>query len=236
MIEEIIPAIRLKLKQNIDEKTRSGAVRYFKEAILVYGVKTAIVAKIAKEYYPEVKPLGKDKIFMICEDLLQSDYMEEAFIACEWSYRLHDKYETSDFKVFDRWLSNYINNWAKCDTLCNHTIGAFVEMYPQFVENLKEWTKSDNRWLKRAAAVTLIIPAKNGKFLKDIFEISDSLLTDNDDLVQKGYGWMLKAAAAKHCQEVYDYVSKNKSLMPRTALRYTIEKMPADLKKQAMAK
>ena len=69
-----------------------------------------------------------------------------------------------------------------------------------------------------------------------MFEIADSLLQDTDDLVQKGYGWMLKEASKKHQKQVFDYILKNKYKMPRTALRYAIEKMPADLKKQAMKK
>jgi len=107
-------------------------------------------------------------------------------------------------------------------------------MYPKYLENLKKWARSENRWVKRAAAVTLIIPARHGKFLKDIFEISDILLLDKDDLVQKGYGWMLKAASEAHQKEVFDYVMNNKDKMPRTALRYTIEKMPKELKVKAM--
>ncbi len=72
--------------------------------------------------------------------------------------------------------------------------------------------------------------------MKDIFEIADILLLDEDDLVQKGYGWMLKAASQAHQQEVFDYVVRNKKTMPRTALRYAIEKMPKDLRLQAMSK
>ena len=90
--------------------------------------------------------------------------------------------------------------------------------------------------MRRGAAVTLIIPARKGLFLNDIFEIADLLLLDKDDLVQKGYGWMLKAAGEAHQKEVFDYVVKNKSVMPRTALRYAIEKMPAGLKSEAMNK
>jgi len=84
--------------------------------------------------------------------------------------------------------------------------------------------------------VTLIIPARHGKFLTDIFKIADALLVDKDDLVQKGYGWMLKAASEAHQKDVFDFVMKNKSNMPRTALRYAIEKMPAEFKRQAMEK
>jgi 3-methyladenine DNA glycosylase AlkD len=232
----IISAIRKELKQSIDEKTKTSAERYFKEKITVYGVKTAIVNKIAGKYYPGVKPLGKNKIFALCEELLKSDYTEEAFIACDWSYRLHKEYEPEDFALFEKWITQYINNWAKCDTLCNHSVGSLVEKYPQFILNLKQWAKSDNRWLRRAAAVTLIIPAKRGNFLEDILKISDILLRDRDDLVQKGYGWLLKDAAIQHQAEIFDYVMKNKSIMPRTALRYAIERLPDDLKLQAMAR
>ena len=109
-------------------------------------------------------------------------------------------------------------------------------MFPEFLTELKSFAKSDNRWMRRASAVTLIIPARKGKFLSDILEIADILLLDEDDLVQKGYGWMLKAASEANQKEIYEYVIKNKAIMPRTALRYAIEKMPKDLKSIAMAK
>ena len=207
-----------------------------KEKVTFYGVSNPVAEKIAARHFPTVKPLGKKKIFLLCEELLKSDYCEEAFIACNWSCRLRKEFAPEDFPTFERWLEKYVNNWAKCDTLCNHTIGSFVEMYPQFLKNLKQWAKADNRWLRRAAAVTLIVPAKQGKVLDDIFEISDILLTDPDDLVQKGYGWLLKDAAIKHQAEIFKYVMKNKKTIPRTALRYAIERMPADLKHRAMEK
>lgn len=75
-------------------------------------------------------------------------------------------------------------------------------MYPQYIKELKKWATSSNRWNKRAAAVTLIVPAKQGLFLKEIFEIADCLLLDKDDLVQKGYGWMLKSASHSQQTEV----------------------------------
>ena len=124
-----------------------------------------------------------------------------------------------------------MDNWAKCDTLCNHTLGSFLEMYPQFIENLMGWARARNRWLRRASAVTLILPARKGLFMKEVFEISDILLMDGDDMVQKGYGWLLKEASKAHQQEVFDYVMKWKAKMPRTALRYAIEKMPVEMRR-----
>ena len=90
--------------------------------------------------------------------------------------------------------------------------------------------------MRRASAVALIIPARKGKFLNEIIAIADILLLDKDDLVQKGYGWMLKASSEAHQKEVFEYVMKNKDKMSRTALRYAIEKMPKNLKTKAMAK
>ena len=235
-MNNIIEKISQKLKQNADEKTKNSGQGFFKENIKLYGVKTAIVSKIGKEYFEAIKNKKKVEIFSLCEELWQSGYIEESFIACNWSYFLHKDYEPNDFKVFEKWLNRYVNNWASCDTLCNHTIGAFIEMYPDYLSDLMKWAKSKNRWMRRASAVSLIIPAKEGKFLKDIFDIADILLLDQDDLVQKGYGWMLKAASQSHQKEVFDYVIKNKTIMPRTALRYAIEKMPKELKEKAMQK
>ena len=96
---------------------------------------------------------------------------------------------------------------------------------------IKSWAKSSNRWLKRASAVSFIVPAKRGKFLSDALEICDVLLLDGDDMVQKGYGWLLKEESRVHPKEVFDYVVKNREVMPRTALRYAIELIPEEFKR-----
>jgi len=242
MVEErkksgaVIAKIRQVLEENSDSQTKAIGQTFFKEKVNSYGVKTAIVTKTAKACFREIRGIGKAGIFELCEQLWQSGYMEESFVACNWSYSIRDDYEPDDFLVFERWANKYVSNWAACDTLCNHTIAAFVERYPEYVGELKRWSKSQNRWVRRASAVTLIIPARHGRFLRDIFEIADNLLLDSDDLVQKGYGWMLKAASEAHQREVFEYVMKNKARMPRTALRYAIEKMGKDRKAKAMAR
>lgn len=235
-MEKIVDEIRQALKDNVDQKTLETGQRFFKEEIKLYGVRIPVVNKISKDAYELIKDRAKSEIFSICEELWKSGYSEEFYVACNLSYYINEDYKPEDFDVFDRWLNLYVTNWASCDTLCNHSVGTFVEMYPVYVEKLKEWAKSDNRWLKRAAGVTLIIPARKGLFLKDIFEIADTLLLDKDDMVQKGYGWMLKAASEAYRKEVFQYVLSHKSVMPRTSLRYAIEKMPRDMRAEAMKK
>ena len=233
-MENIIDKIRTELRHSIDEKTLATSQKFFKEKIKLYGVKVPTVNKISREYFKLIDCKTKSEIVELCEILWQSGFIEESFIACNWSYYIHEKYEPEDFQLFEKWITNYVNNWATCDTLCNHTIGECIEMFPEYIVKLKDWATSHNRWLRRASSVTLIIPARKGKFLNEILEIADILLLDKDDLVQKGYGWMLKAASEANQQEIVDYVIKNKSIMPRTALRYAIEKMLKELKNKAM--
>lgn len=218
------------------EEVRLSALRFFKESINVYGLRSAEVKSIAKKHFPSVKDISKSEFFEICESLWETNYMEDAMLVCNWSNRRIKEYEKSDFARFESWIEQYITNWATCDTFCNHTIGDMVVKYPEFIHTLKKWTVSDSRWVKRAAAVSLIVPAKKGMFLSDVFEIADTLLLDSDDMVQKGYAWMLKVASQAHQKEVFDYVMRRKAIMPRTALRYAIEKMPKDLRAEAMKK
>lgn len=238
MMYTILDNVRKSLKDNADPQILASSARYHKEgeAPKVYGVGMANVGKIAKEAFKQIKHLPKQEIFELCEDLWRTGFLEESVVACIWAESLHKQYEPADFKIFEHWVHDCVTNWADCDTLCNHTVGSFVMMYPEYAAELKKWAKSPRRFVKRAGAVTLIIPARKGLFLGDVFEIADILLLDKDDLVQKGYGWMLKAASETHQKEVFDYVMANKSVMPRTALRYAIEKMPADLKAEAMKK
>ena len=233
---EIVTNIRKDLKKNSDKKTKESSKRFFKEEVLVYGVKSAIVSEIAKKYFKYIKELNKKELFLICEELLKSNYCEEAYIVSNWLPKRIDLLEEKDIKIFKKWIDLYINNWAKCDSFCNHTIGDLLEKYPGLINEIKSWSKSKNKWLKRASAVSLIIPARHGKYLKEVFEISAVLLVDPEDMVQKGYGWLLKEASRKHQKEVLAYVLKNKKIMPRTSLRYAIELMPENLRQKAMKK
>lgn len=230
----IIDSTRKQLLENADEKKRDGGKRFFKEEVRLYGVKTAVVTKIGKQAFKSIEGLSKGEILDLCEELWKSGILEESFIACNWSYSIRDRFTADDFKTLEEWVDAYISNWASCDTLCNHTIGSFLERFPSYVQRLKKWGSSENRWVRRASAVSLVLPARKGLFRNDIFEIADILLMDSDDMVQKGYGWMLKSLADACEDDVYRYVISKKSVIPRTALRYAIEKMPDEKKREAM--
>jgi 3-methyladenine DNA glycosylase AlkD len=232
----IIAGIRAGLRDLADNKTRESGRRFFREPVKLYGVKTAAVTKLADRTFRELGSQDKTLIFSLCEELFSSGCIEESFIAARWSEKLRRLYEPEDFSTFERWVDTYITNWASCDTLCNHTVGEFIEKFPEYAMRLTEWARSENRWMRRGAAVSLIVPAKKGMFLEEAFSIADLLLTDTDDLVQKGYGWLLKEESRKHEDEVFAFVLARKDRMPRTALRYAIERMPPEKRRLAMAR
>lgn len=232
----IINEIRKELRKHVDQKYHDKIKVFFKEGIKLYGIKTPIVKKISLKYFSSIKMKSKQEIFSLCEKLLKSGYSEERTIAFDWAFRLKNRYEKKDFKIFETWLKKYIFNWGACDDLCVHVFGCFIFQFPKFIPRIKIWVVSKNRWLRRASAVVLIYSIRRKKLLSSIFELADILLFDKDDMVQKGYGWMLKEASNHYPKKVFDYVMKHKHEMPRTSLRYAIEKLPTAMKKQAMKK
>lgn len=235
-IMNIQQQIEADLKAIADPVYASGARRFFKEEINCLGVSNPNSQLVARKYLPQLKKMSKAQVFEICRQLLASGIHEEGVIAGIISKSVSKKFERDDLYTFEQWIDSYITNWAVCDGFCNHTMGNLLMAFPEHVQHMYSWTKSPNRWMRRAAAVSLIVPGKKGMFLPEIVHIAKLLLTDTDDLVQKGYGWMLKVACEKHEDEVFDFIIAHKSEMPRTALRYAIEKMPAARRRVAMEK
>jgi 3-methyladenine DNA glycosylase AlkD len=235
-VSVIVREIREELLASVDQKTKETAHRFFKESVTFYGVKTGTVTGIAKRTWKTVKAYDKDTIYGLCEELYRSGILEEAFIVTEWGHHFKEFNEKQDIDRYIGWIHSYITNWATCDGLCNHAFGDLIMKFPELVDEMLTLAKSENRWVKRAAAVSLVLPVRKGGFLRETFEICDILLLDPDDLVRKGYGWLLKEASRLHQEEVFDYVIRNKRSMPRTALRYAIELMPEDMRKNAMQK
>jgi len=224
------------LKRHVDKEYRDGAIRFFNEPIKCWGVRSPETKRIGREAYAKIKHLDKLEVFSLAEELIKSNMNEEAVIGFDWIYRRKKEYTIDDHKFFDKITRNHLTNWALVDTFCTHAYGELVAMYPELIPKVKAYSKSQNRWVRRACAVTMIGPmARHGKYLEHNFAIARSLLTDPDDLVQKGYGWMLKVAADEYQKEVFEFVMKHKKKMPRTALRYAIEKMPKNLKQKAMS-
>jgi 3-methyladenine DNA glycosylase AlkD len=197
---------------------------------------TPVIRDISKQYFSQVKQLGKQQIFDLSEVLLESRSGAERVIAFDWAFRCRKDYVEADFATFERWLNSYVDGWGSCDDFCTRAFGSFIRQYPAHIVRVKQWTESDNRWLRRAAAVVMLYSIRRGEHVDAAFQIVDRLLTDGDDMVQKGYGWLLKEIGKRVApMRVFNYVMAHKDVMPRTSLRYAVEKLEPDLRRQAMA-
>ena len=199
-------------------------------------LRTPAMRAIAQQQYRGVRSCDKGEIFAICEQLLSTYDDGARLIAFDWAFRRRKRYATADFSRFEAWLEQFVDGWGSCDDFCTHAFGALIYQFPALFPKVKIWTRSDNRWLRRAAAVVLIYAVRRNSLHKESFVIADLLLHDEDDLVQKGYGWLLKEVSNLAPQPVFDYVMRYKAAMPRISLRYAIEKLDPALRQQAMTK
>jgi 3-methyladenine DNA glycosylase AlkD len=210
--------------------------RLYGESTATYGVPAPVVRQLSAAFFPAVKTEAKSAVFQVCEALLAAGSSEEQTIAFDWAFRLRRRYEPADFAVLQRWLTRYVHGWGAVDDLCTHALGAFLYQFPACIPQTRPWAQRRNRWLRRASAVCLIYGIRRRQGLADALAAAEAVLTDADVMVQKGYGWLLKEASRAYPREVYAFVLARRGTMPRTALRYAIEKLPPALRREAMAR
>ena len=226
--KNMLKELRAELKANADKTYNYNM--FFKEPIKAYGVRYPVLRNIAKSHFPE--NLDRYDLEELCEELWQSGWHEEAVVAVMWAKRGN----IATVSLMKRWLDKYASNWAQVDDICLNVLCPLLEKNASLLPEIKSWAKSRNLWTRRASAVSFVYPCRRGLYLNDIFEVSEQLLSDKEDLIQKAYGWALREAGKNHQKEVFDFVIKHKNKMPRTALRYAIELMPKALKQRAMEK
>ena len=195
-------------------------------------LKTGDIRRLSARLFKEVRGQSKDSILAICEELLEQRGWALGVIAYDFAYRIKKQYDGGTFPVFERWLESYVRGWGDCDDFCTHAFGELICQNPRLAEKVVPWTRREEFWMRRAAAVVLIPSIWRGRYKEtNPFAISDILMADAHDLVRKGYGWMLKVLSTKEPALVFGYLMKNKASMPRVAYRYAMEKMDPEMKK-----
>jgi len=227
-MERIVRQIRLELKQKGSRKIVKEKRRFHKEDITCYGLTVRQIQEIVEKFYPMVQD-DLELALKVGEALLKSKVMEEGSVAIRILQKMTNKFTPHLFETFDRWI-DYCTNWSITDTLSYRLIGEVLTLDASKIEQLLRWTTSKNRWRRRAAAVSLVKPALKGIFLNEVFMIAERLMTDSDDMVQKGVGWLLKDASWKHPKEVSDFLLKWKEEAPALVLRYASERLPENMK------
>lgn len=197
---------------------------------------TGDIRKLSARLYRGIKDKTIDNIFCLCEELLEEHSWELGVVAFDWAYRVKAQYNEDTYEIFYGWLKKYVRGWGDCDDFCTHAFGELLRKYKTLFPKIKEWTKNEDFWVRRASAV-ILIPAILHKDYEGIdpLMISDLLMPDEHDLVQKGYGWMLKSLSQVDMETVTNYLIDNHTQMPRTAYRYALEKYDKETRKKLMS-
>lgn len=183
------------------------------------GVSVPSCRIIAKKY--EKLPLKGIK------KLLESKFHEERLTAL---MILVDRFKDNPKSVFTFYLKNtqYVNNWDLVDLSCYKIVGQYLLNKPRDI--LYKLADSKNIWERRIAIVSTYTFMKAGQ-LEDAIKISRLLLGDKHDLIHKAVGWMLRELGKKNEGLLVKFLKDNYSKIPRTTLRYAIEKFPEKVRK-----
>jgi len=211
-----------KLKELSDTEKAEIYKRFFKsgkgqygEGDLFLGITVPKCRLIAKEF----QDLELNEI----EKHLKSKWHEERLIAL---LILVEKFKKNkDKKIVDFYLENtkFINNWDLVDLSADKILGAFF--IDKDKKKLYEMALSQDLWEKRISIISTFYFIKNNKF-EDTLKISKILLKDKHDLIHKAVGWMLREVGKRDIQILKDFLRENYDNLPRTTLRYAIEKFP----------
>ncbi len=206
--------------------------RFFKTAKGEYGygdvfigIRVPELRKLAKKYvdlgFPDVEKLIKSKI--------HEERLTGLIILVNKYKAAKDENERN--KIYGIYTSHfkYINNWDLVDVTCPKIIGPHLTDKNRKI--LYTWAKSDHLWTKRIAMITNWWFVRNGD-LNDVFKISKILLHDEHDLIHKAVGWMLREAGKKNRKAMEAFLKQHYMTMPRTMLRYAIEKLPEARRQQ----
>jgi 3-methyladenine DNA glycosylase AlkD len=144
------------------------------------------------------------------------------FLACFARY-----IQPEVFASAQRWIeSDRCSSWAVIDALCGDVLAVVLQRHTTAVASIHAWVDSPVLWLRRAAMVTLVKPARHGLFLDETYRLAGKLLCDPEDLVQKAVGWLLREAGKTDADRLHAYLQKHGQRCARTTLRYAIERFP----------
>lgn len=191
------------------------------------GINSPQSTAIARKY----ASLGLDEV----EELLKSDFHEERFIALlilVHKYQKRDETQKND--VFNFYLKNlrFVNNWDLVDLAAYKIVGAHLQADRSLLFKL---ARSPNVWERRIAIVATLHFIRKRDFT-DTFKLAEILLNDKHDLIHKAVGWMLKEVGKRDQQAEEAFLIKHYREMPRTMLRYAIEKFSDDKRRFYMSR
>ena len=214
-----------------DEEKKIVLPRFFKtgkgqygEGDMFLGVTVPNIREVAKEF--------KDVNFNVIEELIHSPWHEMRM--CALLILVNNSQKEVTKETFDFYLSQtkYINNWDLVDLSAPQIVGKYLLDKDRDI--LYKLTESDMLWDNRIAIVSTLTFIRNND-LDDTYKLSLKMMHHRHDLMHKSIGWMLREAGKRDTKRLYDFVQEHKAIMPRTMLRYSIEKFDKETRKELMS-
>jgi 3-methyladenine DNA glycosylase AlkD len=231
--EELARQGKARLRAKADPKRAAGARKYFKETVEFYGVTTPEVRSIAADLYVSIKKEWTvDDAVRYCDIMFREAELEAKGLGALVMIRYKKVLPKSLFERIKAWLAaDLLNNWASVDVFCPDAVGALLVRYPELMERIKAWVGHPNRWVRRASIVSFLKLAKNEAYFETIYDVAKLHFGTKDDLIQKASGWLLREVGKKDMKRLERFLLEHGPAIPRTTLRYAIERF--DAKKRA---
>jgi 3-methyladenine DNA glycosylase AlkD len=231
----MIKIIKEEFKKLSDQERAAHLQKYFKtgkdeygEGDVFLGLRVPTIRNIAKKF----NTLSMDE----AEEFLQSPYHEERLFAIFVLIDLFEKAKEEDRKkIYILYLKNtkFINNWDLVDTSAGPIVGAYL--FNGDKEPIYILAKSENLWERRIAIMATFYFITQNEF-NDTLKIAEMFLKDQEDLIHKAVGWMLREIGKRNLELEESFLKKHYQNMPRTMLRYAIEKFPEEKRKSYLKK
>jgi 3-methyladenine DNA glycosylase AlkD len=226
--------IRQTLRTGGSADHAAGTQWFFKEEIKSHGWRTADLRRTVRQMRKDIREkYGLDFLIRTADKLFSGSVLEEKIAAVFLLEKLEKEFDDREFKLFESWLDR-ISSWSDHDSLVHCLIAPLVAAKPSYTKNVFRWSKSKNRWHRRAACVALIRGARAKMFFPEITRLSNLLLADDDDMVQKGLGWLLRETAKFDAKRTVPYLMRIRTRAPRLVLRTACETLRAEEKKKIL--
>jgi 3-methyladenine DNA glycosylase AlkD len=207
---------------------------FFKEEIQSRGWYTDELRKLARRFTKVIKgDAGLSYLIQIADNLFHDNVLEEKILAVLLLETSTKSMTRDDFKLFEGWLDR-VSTWADHDALASYLLGEIMAADPKLSSHVFVWAKSPDRWHRRAAAVTLIRGIRYGLFESEIKRITTLLLHDDDLMVQKGLGWLLRVSAKCNPEFTVPLLMKIRKTAPRLVLRTSCETLSPKLRAEIL--
>jgi 3-methyladenine DNA glycosylase AlkD len=207
------------------------ASRYFRgeTGLGFHNVGTARVRALAKQiYHANRDAWSVDDAAAFASALIVDRYLETKSLGIEVMACYRRAFEPRLLRVWKRWLADgHSSNWATTDAICGGLIGPLLVRHPSLLARVAGWARDRKMWVRRASAVALIPSVRRGAGLELAYEVAAALHADHEDLIRKAVGWMLREAGKADQRRLERYLRANGPAIPRTTLRYAIERFPA---------